>query len=155
LNPRRGIAGILHPIFIGERAPKNTASIMKFLSRAISLFLALASLSLVATAATPDVKPAKPSEKVDILPKVVKGFHPVYPVNLKDSGLSGDVVVEFDVDEFGRVKNAKAIKSPHPEMSKAAVEAINQSVYRPARKDGKSVPMTLRATMTFTSKKKK
>jgi TonB family protein len=134
---------------------------MKFLARVLPLFLAFAGLALAAEPAKSKAPDAlggtqlNPDEKVDILPLVLHAKHPTYPRSLKDSGLSGEVIVEYEVDAFGRVKNARAVRSPHPDMSKAAVQAISDSVYRPARKDGKPVPIQLTAKINFTAKTKK
>jgi protein TonB len=75
--------------------------------------------------------------------------NPVYPSALLRQGIGGVVVVEFLVGLDGRVVEARAIRSPHDELSKAAVAAILRSEYRPAIKDGKPTTALMQVPITF------
>ncbi len=75
--------------------------------------------------------------------------NPIYPFELRKTGVTGTVVVEFIVDASGRVTEARAISSPHPDLSKAAVAAILQAEYKPGIRKGKPVATRMQVPLTF------
>jgi protein TonB len=75
--------------------------------------------------------------------------NPVYPFEMRRARITGEVLVEFTVDIDGKVKDARAISSPHPELSKAAIEAMYRSEYRPGTKAGKPAAVRMRVPIKF------
>ena len=47
-----------------------------------------------------------------------------YPAEAQDLGVSGMVVVQFEVNSKGKVANAKVVKPVHPLLDKAALDAV-------------------------------
>jgi protein TonB len=63
-----------------------------------------------------------------------------YPEKCKKEGASGRVIVRFVVNKNGRVAEVEAIKSPHPELAKAAVRTVKKMPkWTPGKKDGQTV----------------
>jgi len=62
---------------------------------------------------------------------------PYYDPYLKAEGVEGWVVVEFSLDESGKVDSAKVHEeSPTGVFSEAAIESVKKSIFKPASKDG-------------------
>ena len=87
-------------------------------------------------------------------PKLKKGhgslsdFFP-YPKSLKQSGISGQVIVEFDVTPIGRVTNSKLIQSPSKELSEIVLSRIEFMEFEPGTQNGKTVRVRHRMPITF------
>lgn len=64
-----------------------------------------------------------------------------YPPALKRRGITGNVELEFVVDESGRVEgpSVKVVESTNPELADAAKSAIEEIRFRPAQAGGKAV----------------
>jgi protein TonB len=88
----------------------------------------------------------------DIEPPVpVRTVAPVYPVELRDSGTSGMVVVSCEIDEKGTVVSAKVSKSTNDAFNKPALEAVEKWKFRPAQKDGKAVQVSVTLPVKFSN----
>jgi protein TonB len=83
----------------------------------------------------------KPHAKVQIPPE--------YPYAMKQSGTSGSVLVEFDVDKTGRVTRAEAIRCTDREFVEPALRAVRQWRFEPGRKDGRAVPFRMTIPIEF------
>ena len=72
-----------------------------------------------------------------------------YPVIAAESGIEGNVIVQFDVREDGSIENAKIAKSVDPSLDKEALRVVRNmpSLWEPATKDGK--PIRSRQTITI------
>lgn len=75
---------------------------------------------------------------------------PQYPVEMRQAGISGEVVVEFVVDRDGAVTNAFALRSSRPEFEAAAVAAVSSWKFRPGQKGGQDVDTRLQIPIVFT-----
>ncbi|WP_412068224.1 TonB family protein [Rubrivirga sp. IMCC43871] len=73
----------------------------------------------------------------------------VYPVDARRGGIQGQVIVEFVVDEQGGVLDPVAVRSPHPLLSAAAIEAVRQSQFVPGSLDGQPVKVQFAVPVTF------
>ena len=73
---------------------------------------------------------------------------PEAPANAKAAGVSGDVVCELVVDESGRVRDVKILRSI-PMLDDAAIAAVRQLRYAPTIVDGRAVPVRLTVTVPF------
>ncbi len=82
------------------------------------------------------------------VPKVVHEVKPVYPRDAMAKGITGDVHVDVSIDERGTVTNTAIVKSI-PELDEAAMTALRQWKFEPARRDGKAVPVTVTILTTF------
>jgi TonB family protein len=63
--------------------------------------------------------------------KPIKKVIPLYPENLKEEGIAGEVAVVVTVDEKGDVKTAFVFRSLHPELDNLALEAVRQWKFEP------------------------
>jgi protein TonB len=74
----------------------------------------------------------------DVVPLV--RIEPDYPMNARQRGIEGWVVVEFTISTAGTVKDAEVVASePGTIFDKAAVQAVRKWKYNPKIKDGKPV----------------
>ena len=65
---------------------------------------------------------------------------PVYSHDLREAGIEGYVVVQFSVNEKGRVENALIVEEyPQGVFSESAIDSVYSSVYRPKSVNGKFV----------------
>ena len=53
----------------------------------------------------------------------------------------GTTVLEAVIDSSGRVCAVRALKAPSPEIGKAFEAALREARFKPARLDGKPVPV--------------
>lgn len=75
---------------------------------------------------------------------------PHYPPEMRRTGISGEVVVDFIVDPNGEVQNVHALRSTQREFESAAIEAVSKWKFRPGRKDGRNVPTHMQVPIVFT-----
>ncbi|MBI5693232.1 MAG: energy transducer TonB [Verrucomicrobia bacterium] len=75
---------------------------------------------------------------------------PEYPFDMRKSGTSGEVVVDFIVDADGVVRNAFALRSSQREFEAAAVTAVSKWKFRPGRKAGRAVATHMQVPIVFT-----
>lgn len=81
---------------------------------------------------------------------VVAPATPNYPIQAARNQTSGYAVVEFTVSPDGSVKNPHVIESaPRRVFDTAAMQAVRQSKFKPAMKDGAPVASTLRRRIDF------
>lgn len=83
-------------------------------------------------------------------PKLVKKVNPVYPPEARDAKLEGIVLLECAVDTSGRVKSARAIRGEPMGLTEAAIAAVSQWEFEPARgADGRPVEVLFTVTLRF------
>ena len=87
--------------------------------------------------------------KFDQPPTSISVPNPRYPFEMRLKGIEGGVVVEFTVTADGLVGDAKAVQATHKEFLGAALHAIKDARFKPAQKDGRPVPVRMRATLVF------
>jgi RNA polymerase sigma factor (sigma-70 family) len=86
---------------------------------------------------------------LDGMPRPTREVTPQFPAELKRLGRSGEVTVDFVVDQNGTVRNAYAAKSTLPELEAAAVAAVSQWSFDPGRKGGRAVSTHLQVPIVF------
>jgi periplasmic protein TonB len=91
---------------------------------------------------------AAPSEAQDSPPVATIKILPEYPDEARRTKLTGQVDLVVSIDENGKVTQASPVSGPEP-LHAAAVEAMMQWHFRPAVRDGKSVPATMKYSLTF------
>ncbi|MGQ0703825.1 MAG: energy transducer TonB [Gemmatimonadales bacterium] len=84
-------------------------------------------------------------------PQLISSVPPEYPAIARQAQIGGTVVVAVEIDSAGRVSNATVLKSAHPVLDGAAVEAVRRWRYRPAMQDGRPVPGKRIEQVTFRS----
>ena len=72
-----------------------------------------------------------------------------YPKSLKANGISGQVIVEFDVTPIGRVTNSKIVQSPSNELSEIVLSRIEFMEFNPGTQNGKGVYVRQRMPIVF------
>lgn len=81
----------------------------------------------------PSEKPASSETDVSLpTPVPVHTVAPEYPESAKREGIQGTVFVKLLVDTTGHVAEAEVLKSAHPDLDKAAVEAARQWEFKAA-----------------------
>jgi TonB family protein len=109
--------------------------------------------SLGAGLAIGNKQPAAPAAPVAIggdvkQAKLISSVPPVYPTLAKTQHVSGAVTIDALIDANGRVTTMKVISGPTL-LQQAAMDALKQWKYQPAKLDGKTVPMHLSVTIQF------
>jgi protein TonB len=113
---------------------------------------ASANLGALASTKQPEA-PEAPAEPRpvggDVTPaKLLSSVGPVYPQLAKNQRVSGDVKMDALIDATGRVTTMKVVSGPAL-LHQAAMEALRQWKYQPAKLDGKPVSMHLTVTLQF------
>jgi RNA polymerase sigma factor (sigma-70 family) len=87
--------------------------------------------------------------KLDQIPVPVFQGRPTYPVELRQSGVGGQVLVDFVVDSAGNVRNAYAASSTNQGFEQAAVDAVSQWNFNPGKRSGQSVNTHMQIPIVF------
>jgi len=66
-------------------------------------------------------------------PRLVQQVKPVYPESAREAKTSGVVVLDVVIDRDGRVPWVVIVEDPDPALSQAAVDAVRQWRFEPAR----------------------
>lgn len=75
---------------------------------------------------------------------------PSYPFVLRKQGITGGALVQLTINEKGLVKNVEVLRSSHPEFGSSAAQALERWQFsKPAKKDGKPIPITIMQLVTF------
>ena len=83
-------------------------------------------------------------------PELMEKVEPKYPADARAEKIQGTIKVEAKVSEEGKVEEAIASESPDPRLAQAAVDAVKQWKFKPARKaDGKAVKVKTTITVNF------
>ncbi|MEX0324727.1 MAG: energy transducer TonB [Puniceicoccaceae bacterium] len=82
-------------------------------------------------------------------PQLVVGEIPEYPEIARIKNIEGTVIVEALVDEEGRVFAADVVQSVCKDLDKAALEAVSQWTFDPAKKDGKPIMKVVQIPVKF------
>ena len=94
--------------------------------------------------AASDVAEPKRVEPARLLKKVV----PVYPELAKTARVQGDVTIEATINESGALEDLRLLGG-HPLLAPAALDAVSQWRYSPARLHGSATRSSIRITVTF------
>ena len=74
---------------------------------------------------------------------------PVYPPPARQAGMSGDVLVDFVVDESGRVIDPRVVRSSNAIFEEATLRAVSKWRFEPGRRDGKIVKFRMSVSIVF------
>ncbi|MCC6416305.1 MAG: TonB family protein, partial [Opitutaceae bacterium] len=92
-----------------------------------------------ASASLPGKSPVRPVYRVV----------PEYPADAELVALSGEVVVEFVVGEKGEVRDAQVVQTSHSVFNDAAIKAIKQWAFIPARAQGQPKATRMQVPFVF------
>jgi TonB family protein len=81
-------------------------------------------------------------------PKLLKKVNPIYPEIARQASVEGVVILEIKTDTYGRVADAKILRSV-PLLDQAAIDAVRQWVYEPLIKEGVAKPAIFTVTVSF------
>jgi TonB family protein len=81
-------------------------------------------------------------------PRLISSVSPAYPPFAKSLRLQGDVTLDTLIDTSGRVTTMKLVSGPVL-LQQAAMDALRQWKYEPARLNSQPVPMHLSVTIRF------
>jgi TonB family protein len=103
--------------------------------------------SPVHTAPLADARPSDDTTAI-VPPRLLKSVKPIAPSDALRSFVTGNVVLDALVDKSGHVESMKVLSGP-PSFHKAAMDALKQYRYEPARQHGKPVPAHVTVTVPF------
>lgn len=85
------------------------------------------------------------------LPRILREPRPNYPAEMRAAGREGDVIVELVVDPDGRVvrESLRILETPHSAFSEAALEAVQNVEFAPARQGRTPVAVRIRLPVRF------
>ena len=74
-----------------------------------------------------------------------------FPPMLREAGIGGVVFVQFNVDEFGHIRDAQVLKEAHPKLNRAALQALDCiPQMEPGTQQGRPVRVTYTIPVRFT-----
>lgn len=74
---------------------------------------------------------------------------PAYPIEARRTGLSGEVVVEFIVNERGEVVSPRVVRSSGSIFDEPTLRAVSRWKFEPGRKDGRPVRFRMSVPVLF------
>ncbi|MCP4602460.1 MAG: energy transducer TonB [Proteobacteria bacterium] len=72
-----------------------------------------------------------------------------YPDQARRDGIEGTVQLEILIDENGRVRKVKVLRSPGHGLERAAIAAVSKSRFHPGVINGKAVPVKIKIPYNF------
>jgi TonB family protein len=116
--------------------------------RGLAIVAALLAMSLAGRARAQESGGGKPRSQ---LPRVIEAVSPTYPDSLRSLGLEGNVVLQAAIDTSGQVEPAtvKVVKSLHPLLDQACIEALLATRFAPASYGGRAVRVVMQIPYTF------
>lgn len=82
-------------------------------------------------------------------PRLIRKVEPVYPENCVKEGIEGVVILEATTDEEGNVVKVEILRSVHPDLDKAAVDAVKQWKYAPFIFESEPRSVVFTVTVSF------
>ncbi|MBI2890818.1 MAG: energy transducer TonB, partial [Nitrospirae bacterium] len=90
-----------------------------------------------------------PLPLVSSLPAFKSKVEPAYPEAARRDGIEGLVILEVGIDENGRAFEVTVVQSGGHGFDEAAVEAMKNSVFYPAKRGDQPVAVRLRIPVRF------
>jgi len=90
-----------------------------------------------------------PVYELSSMPVVKNSVKPVYPEDLEEDEVEGEVVLVVSINKKGKVVKVKVKRSDHKLFTKAAIKAVRSYKFGPATKDGKPVGTTINMPIKF------
>lgn len=86
---------------------------------------------------------------LDATPRTRSQVPPVYPQEARNDGVSAEIMVEFVVDETGRVLNPHIVRSSDRRFDDATLRAVTKWRFEPGRVKGQAVRFRMMAPVVF------
>ena len=117
--------------------------------RRVVIGIAAAILSLAVAATTfAGTNGEKNKDVTD--PEIVQRVPPVYPEAARAERVQGIVVLDLTIEADGRVSAVQVFQGVDPRLDKAAVDAVQQWTFKPARdKKNQPVKVAYKVTVRF------
>jgi TonB family protein len=95
--------------------------------------------------------PSEPGGVKPVLepPRLLEFVEAPYPEQAREQGLQAAVELEIVIDAEGRVSEARVVEPVGHGFDEAALEAVRRFVFKPATRDGESVPSRIRYRYLF------
>jgi len=137
----------------GARVGRESASILRSLAEAFPGDSLFAGIRPCDRDAPPDSSVRGFADVIDVskaeeLPSVLRQVAPKYPSDARKSGIEGAVMVQVLVGKDGWVRETLVARSI-PELDQAAVLAVEQWRFNPARMHGEPVPVWVAVPVNF------
>jgi TonB family protein len=102
------------------------------------------------TAAPAAVGPHRVRVGGNVIPaKLVYKADPEYPDDVRSRGIQGDVVLRAVVSLKGTVLSLTSVSSPDPQLTEAAIKAVNEWRYQPSLLNGEPIETATTITVNF------
>jgi protein TonB len=86
----------------------------------------------------------------EVTPELLHRVAPVYPELARMAGAEGRVLLDVWIDETGRVRNVQVLRSDAAStLEQAAIEAVRQWLFSPARQGGRPVAVRVSVPIEF------
>jgi protein TonB len=82
-------------------------------------------------------------------PRLLDRVAPHYPDSARKEKVTGQVIIQAVIEKDGSVARAFVVRPVHPDLDAAALEAVRQWQYEPARQNGKPVAVYMTITVDF------
>lgn len=82
-------------------------------------------------------------------PKPIKYEPPKYPYGMLNSGMVGEVTLEFTISKAGKVQHISVLESNNPGFNDQAIEAVQAWTFHPATVNGLPVNTRVRQKLEF------
>ena len=92
---------------------------------------------------------ARPCDEGAVAPVVVKDVKLQYTSGAMKAGARGIVTVEALVSDAGEVRDARLIRTLHPDLDREALQGIRKFKFKPGTVEGSPVPMVVQIELTF------
>ena len=83
-------------------------------------------------------------------PIEISRVRPQYPEAARKARMQGVVILEAIITKDGAVSDVRVLRGINPLLDNAAMRAVQQWKYKPATFNGRTVPVYLTVTVTFT-----
>lgn len=90
-----------------------------------------------------------PTYRLSRMPTFEKKVEPIYPEQARRANVEGTVQLEIWLDELGRVRKIRVLKSPGHGLDRAAIKAAATSKFAPGLVNGKPVKVKITVPYRF------
>jgi protein TonB len=89
------------------------------------------------------------SGALDNAPRARFQAQPIYPFEEKRNGVAGEVLVDFEVDESGQVRNPRVVRSSARAFEEPTLRAVAKWRFEPGRRHGQIVAFRMNVPVIF------
>ncbi len=82
-------------------------------------------------------------------PRKIKDVKPIYPASLRESQTAGKVGLKATIAVDGTVRDVQVVKSVHPDLDNAAIEAVRQWLFDGTLLNCSAVEVTMNVSVDF------